>query len=99
VFSDEAGFHLSDRINQYNIRIWGSENPHAMFEHTQVTPKVNVVCAVSKQMFGPFFFAKRTVTGCACLNMLEESLMPILQEECPNDMPFEQHRAPPHGLS
>jgi hypothetical protein len=32
------------------------------------------------------FFAERTVTGRACLDMLEELLMLILQEEGPNEM-------------
>jgi hypothetical protein len=29
-FSDEATFHLSGKVNRHNIRVWGSENPHAV---------------------------------------------------------------------
>jgi hypothetical protein len=31
-FSDEAWFHLSGYVNFQNTRLWGSENPHALFE-------------------------------------------------------------------
>jgi hypothetical protein len=42
-----------------------------------------------------FFIAKHTVTGVVCLDMLEEFLMPVLEEEGPNGMLFQQGRAPP----
>jgi hypothetical protein len=29
VFSDEATFHLSGKVNRHNFRVWGMENPHA----------------------------------------------------------------------
>jgi hypothetical protein len=28
VFSDEATFHLSGKVNRHNLIIWGSQNPH-----------------------------------------------------------------------
>ena len=31
-FSDEATFHVTGKLNKHNIRIWGSENPHASRE-------------------------------------------------------------------
>ena len=31
-FSDEATFHVSEKLNKHNVRIWGSENPHASRE-------------------------------------------------------------------
>lgn len=70
-----------------------------MTEHTQDSPKVNVFFAPSKQVCWPFFFAKRTMTGCAYLDMLEEFLMPRLQEEGPNDIVFHQDGVPPHFLN
>jgi hypothetical protein len=55
-----------------------------------------VFCALSKQnVVGPFSFAERTVTGIVNLDMLEKFLMPILEEEGPTDMLFQQDRAPP----
>jgi hypothetical protein len=48
-FSDEATFHVSGAVNRRNVRIWGSENPHAYVEHQLDSPKVNVFCAISSQ--------------------------------------------------
>ena len=63
-FSDEATFHVSGAVIRRNVRIWGSENPHAYVEHQRDSPKVIVFCAISSQkVYGPFFFAKETVTG------------------------------------
>ena len=31
-FSDEVTFHVSGKLNKHNVRIWGSENPHATRE-------------------------------------------------------------------
>ena len=49
IFSDEATCHLSGKVNRYNVRIWGSENPHANLEVERDSQKLNVLCAVSKQ--------------------------------------------------
>ena len=63
-FSDEATFHVSGAVNRRNVKIWGSENPHAYVEHQHDSPKVNVFCAISSEkVYGPFFFAEETVTG------------------------------------
>ena len=48
IFSDEATFQLSGKVNRYNVRIWGSEYPHATLEVERDSPKLNVFCAVSK---------------------------------------------------
>jgi hypothetical protein len=45
---------------------------------------------------GLFFFVERTATGMLYLDMLEEFLMPILEEDGPDDMLFQQDGAPPH---
>jgi hypothetical protein len=46
---------------------------------------------VSKnEVFWPFFFAESTVTGIVYMDMLEQNLMPILQEEGLNDILFQQ---------
>jgi hypothetical protein len=56
VFSDKATFHLSDQVNRRNLRIWVSQNPHAVIKHKQGGPKANVICALSKQVSGFSFF-------------------------------------------
>jgi hypothetical protein len=47
-FSDEAWFHLSGYVNSQNTRLWGSENPHALFEEPLQSQKVGVFCALSQ---------------------------------------------------
>jgi len=42
-FSDEAVFHLPERVNQHNTRIWGTENPKVSEEKEQVSPKLVVL--------------------------------------------------------
>jgi hypothetical protein len=32
IFSDEAKFHLSDKVNRHNVRIWGLHNAHTTLE-------------------------------------------------------------------
>ncbi|CAH2011247.1 unnamed protein product [Acanthoscelides obtectus] len=49
VFSDEATFHLSGRVNRHNIRIRGTENPHMIVQPERDSPKLNVFCAIGIQ--------------------------------------------------
>jgi hypothetical protein len=61
--SDKATFHVSSAVNRRNVRMWGSENPHAHVEHQRDSPTVNVMCAISSQKVYSPFFAEETVTG------------------------------------
>jgi len=93
VFSDEATFHVCGKVNRHNVRIWGTENPHATMEHVRDSP--TVFCAVSScKFYGPLFFAEPTVTGINYLDMLQLWLMPQLQEDS-EDFIFQQDGAPP----
>ena len=97
VFSDEATFHLSGKVNKHNTRIWGTENPHVTLEHVRDSPKVNVFCAMSKKrVYGAFFFEGATVNGEAYLAMLQNWLMDQLHEEESANFIFQQDGAPPH---
>jgi hypothetical protein len=70
VFSNEATFCLSGKVNRHSVRIWGMENPHASVQHERDSPKVNVFCAISsRKVYGPFFFLEETVTGILYLDM------------------------------
>ena len=72
VFSDEVMFHVCGKVNHHNVRIWGTENPHAMMEHIHDLPKMNVLFAVSScKVYGPFSFVEPTVTGINYLDMLQ----------------------------
>ena len=48
-FSDEATLQVSSAVNRRNVRIWGSENPHAYVEHQRDSPIVNLSCAISSK--------------------------------------------------
>ncbi|GBO14512.1 hypothetical protein AVEN_242563-1 [Araneus ventricosus] len=72
VSSYEATFHLSGKVNRHNVRIWDLANPHTWIQNERDSPKVNVFCAMSvSKIYGPFFFAEKTVTGSTYLDMLE----------------------------
>ena len=63
----------------------------------QDSPKLNVFNAISSvKVYGPFFFAKPTVTGISYLDMLENYLMPELQQDMDRDLIFQQDGAPLH---
>jgi hypothetical protein len=96
MFSDKATFHVSGKVNKQNVRIWGSEQPHATVEHIRDSPKVNVWCGLlHNRLIGPFFFAEATVTSRNYLDMLENFVHPQLQELQPAVL-FQQDGAPPH---
>jgi hypothetical protein len=93
-FSDEATFHVSGAVNRRDVRIWGSENPHAFVEHQRDSPEVNVFCGISNQkMYSPFFFAEETVTGMTYLDVLQLWLMPQFHS-IPTFI-FQQDEVPP----
>ena len=63
-FSDESTFHISGKVNRYNVRIWGSQNPHVVVEHQRDSPKVNVWCgSLLDRVIGPSFFNENSVTA------------------------------------
>ena len=87
---------LSGKVNRYNVRTWGSENPHATLEDEHNSPKLNVFCAVSKQtVYSPFIFEGQTITAQRYLEMLTNWLIPQLAAER-RDYLFQQDGAPLH---
>ncbi|KAJ4439785.1 hypothetical protein ANN_07913 [Periplaneta americana] len=75
IFSDEATFHTSGKINKHNCRVWGTQKLHRIIEHECDSPKVNAFCALSqRKLYGPFFFIEATVTGHSYLDVLEQWL-------------------------
>lgn len=96
VFSDEANFHISGKVNRHNVRIWGTQQPYVTVQHERDSAKVNVFAAISKsKLYGPFFFAEKTVTGMSFLDMLEQWLLPQLTEDS-NNFLLQIDGAPPH---
>ena len=97
--SDEASFHLSDKVNRYNVRIWGTKNPHAIVQHERDSAKVNVVCTMSqRKVYGPLIFNENTVPGTAYLDMLQNYLFLHLNEFERQDFIWQQDGVPPHFL-
>ena len=63
-FSDEATFYLNGLVNKHNVRYWSETNPHVAIETVMNCPKINVWCAMSKNVIiGPYFFDDATVNG------------------------------------
>ncbi|PSN35774.1 hypothetical protein C0J52_20632, partial [Blattella germanica] len=78
LFSDEATFHGCGKMDRHNSRIWVYEEPHKVSEWERDTPKVNVWLGMTNaKLYGPFFFAERSITGNIYLNMLELVLEPL----------------------
>ena len=98
VFSDEATFHTNGKVNRHTVRIWGEENLHTTIEHERGSPKVNVICAISKNhVHGPFFF-EGNVTGDVYLQMLQNWLMDELIANEHEVFIYQQDSAPPHWM-
>jgi len=47
-FSDEVTFHVSGAVNRRNVRIRGSENPHAYVEHCSSEECTHVDACVAR---------------------------------------------------
>jgi hypothetical protein len=100
MFSDESTFHVSVKVNTHNCRIWGSENPRVSLEHVRDSPKVNAFCVLSKErVYGLFIFMETTITSIVYLDMLQQFLIPQLDEDDQGGrIRFQQDGAPPHYL-
>ena len=81
MFSDEATFHVTGKVNEHNPRMWETEHPHAIQEHVRDSSQVNVFCAISKKcVYGPFIFEGTTVNSEGHLAMVQNWLMELLFE-------------------
>jgi hypothetical protein len=96
IFSDEPMFHLSGKVNRHNVRVWGTEPPHAIVQLERDSPKVNVFCAMSQtKLYGPFFFSEKTVTGSCYLDVLQLWLFTQRNADSRNFV-LQQDGAPAH---
>ena len=79
--SDESTFHVSELINRRNSRIWGSQNPHEIYELERDSPKLIVWCEIMRdKIIGPFFFAEKSTTAQIYLDLLTEYESPHLDQ-------------------
>jgi hypothetical protein len=95
IFSDEATFHLSGKVNCHNVRTWSTENPHATIEHQRDSLILNVFCAISQRKVYSPFFMENMVTRISYLDMLTNWLFPQLDEDSDNYI-YQQDGALPH---
>ena len=51
IFSDEATFHLSGKVNRHNVRVWGPQNPQEALEHERDPRKLMCFVLYRKQRF------------------------------------------------
>lgn len=99
VFTDEANFHLNGTVNRHNCRYWATENPNFIITEPLHSPHTTVWAGVWAGGFiGPFFH-DQTVNGHRYLGMLENDVLPVLQNiEAfrEGQMWWQQDGAPPH---
>ena len=78
--------------------IWGTENSHVSYELERASPKQNVWCGMtSEKVYRPFFFEEETVRAINYLEMIEQYVVPQLQQDGILDtIIYQQDGAPPH---
>jgi hypothetical protein len=92
-FSDKATLSVSEAVNRYYCRIWGSENQHVTCKLQRGSPKVNVWAGlIHNKLIGPFWFSEKIVTGRSYLDMLELYALPQLSPQTI----LQQDGEPPH---
>jgi hypothetical protein len=91
---------ISGKVNTHNCRIWDSENPRVSLEHVRNSPKVTMFCALSKErIYALFFFMEMAITGIPYLYMLQQFLIPKLDEDGQKGrIHYQQDGAPSHYL-
>lgn len=109
-FSDECTFHLHGQVNKHNCRYWSDVNPHLFVEgESQWPEKINVWAGIfGDKIVGPLFI-EGNINGENYLNMLQESVDPLITEIVENEVDeqgilfhdenlvhFQQDGAPPH---
>ena len=97
VWSDEASFKLSGRVNTHTAFYWASENPHQFISTQLNQPGVTVWGGLSSAgVIGPIFF-DGTVNHNNYLRALQDEVVPhIMSLRNANNILFQQDGAPPH---
>jgi hypothetical protein len=101
LWSNEASFKLSGRVNKHKCMYWSSENLRFVIEEELIVPGVPVWAGIcSKGVIGPFFLNEIvTVERYLGMLMIELDNTPVL-EVVRNNLIWQQDGAPPHyGLN
>lgn len=100
LWTDEATFSSSGKVNTHNMHYWSETNPHWLREvQFQNRWSVNVWCGIlGGRIIGPYIFDQH-LNGATYLQFLEDEL-PILLEDIPLEdrmnMWFQQDGCPAH---
>lgn len=97
IWTDEAIFKLSGTENRNNTTFWSTTNPHAVSIHKLNQPGLTVWAGVcSLGIIGPFFF-EETVSGQSYLNMLNNFIIPqVNQIDVNMNLIYQHDGAPGH---
>jgi hypothetical protein len=96
IFGDQATFDIHGMLKRDNIRICGTENPHATIQHILYCPELKVFCAISnKKCTDHFSSPLSTFTGTSYLDTKREWLKPQVENDS-DDFTYRQDGAPPH---
>lgn len=97
LWTDEAIFKINGRVNRHNCVYWSTENLHETLEEELNVPGLCVWAGVwSFGIIGPFFI-EGTVNAERYLNLLTNSIIPILQARPVYErMLWQQDGAPAH---
>lgn len=103
IFSDEAHFYLSGHVNRQNCRIWGSENPKAIYGLPMYPERVTVWCGFwAGGLIGPYFFENEsgkavTVNGIRYREMITNFLWHEIGDMDVDGIWFQQDGATCHS--
>lgn len=97
LFTDEATFFIHGEVNSQNCRYWSRQNLHLYnATRTQQPQKVNVWAGlIGHQIVGPFFI-NGNLTGEMYLDLLQQRIIPAINNLNIGDVWFQQDGAPPH---
>lgn len=81
IWTDEAIFKLSGHVNRHNCVYYAVENPHVIITEEMNSPGIAVWAGIwVGGIIGPFFF-DGNVTGGSYLEMLQEDIVPAIENE------------------
>ncbi len=102
MMTDEAHFHLSGFVNKQNCRFWASENSRVIYPRPLHPLRVTVWCGITAaKVIGPYFIEDDrgnvlTVNGERYRSMIQDFLVPELQQLNQQHLWFQQNGATAH---
>ena len=98
IFDDESTFQLSGRVNEQNVRIWGTKTQGNCCSRCGIRQKLTFFVLYPVQRCKGHFSPENIVTRITYLDIFSEWLLPQMQQDAGNFI-FIQDGAPPHWHS